>query len=86
MNENLCGVRAADLLPAPENYCHFVRNCSNTPRGQPLLGHGSIMADSDDESSVASEDWHHEFDDYHSQAAADIYKICLLYTSPSPRD
>ena len=31
------------------------------------------MADSDDESSVASEDWHYEFDDYHSQAAADIY-------------
>ena len=40
------------------------------------------MADSDDESSVASEDWHHEFDDYngeHSQAAADIYK--LIYKS-----
>ena len=37
------------------------------------------MADSDDESSVASEDWHHEFDDYHSQAAADIYK--MIYKS-----
>ena len=40
------------------------------------------MADSDDESSVAAEDWHHEFDDYngeHSQAAEDIYK--LIYKS-----
>ena len=37
------------------------------------------MADSDDESSVASEDWHHEFDDYHSQAAADIYT--MIYKS-----
>ena len=37
------------------------------------------MADSDDESSVGSEDWHYEFDDYHSQAAADIYK--MIYKS-----
>ena len=37
------------------------------------------MADSDDESSVASEDWHYEFDDYHSQAAADIYT--MIYKS-----
>ena len=46
------------------------------------------MADSDDESSVASEDWHHEFDDYngeHSRAAEDIYK--LIYKSwPKRRD
>ena len=40
------------------------------------------MADSDDESSVAAEDWHHKFDDYngeHSRAAEDIYK--LIYKS-----
>ena len=46
------------------------------------------MADSDDESSVAAEDWHHEFDDYngeHSRAAEDIYK--LIYKSwPKRRD
>ena len=37
------------------------------------------MADSEDESSVGSEDWHYEFDDYHSQAAADIYQ--MIYKS-----
>ena len=46
------------------------------------------MADSDDESSVAAENWHHEFDDYngeHSRAAEDIYK--LIYKSwPKRRD
>ena len=37
------------------------------------------MTDSEDESSVGSEDWHYEFDDYHSQAAADIYQ--MIYKS-----
>ena len=37
------------------------------------------MTDSEDEAPTVPEDWHYEFDDYHSRAAADIYQ--MIYKS-----